>query len=63
MSDLKILLSFQRNGKSHTLEEYVQRGGYQTLKQKLPELTPAQIVQEVKTSNIRGRGGAGYYSF
>ncbi|MBN2090337.1 NADH-quinone oxidoreductase subunit NuoF [candidate division KSB1 bacterium] len=60
MSDIKILLNFLRNGKTHTLADYMQRGGYQTLKQKIPQLTPAQIVQEVKTSNIRGRGGAGF---
>ena len=42
------------------IDEYVAAGGYQALLQCLTEKTPAEIVQEVSKSGLRGRGGAGY---
>ena len=44
---------------SWTLAEYKRRGGYKGLEKAL-ELAPAQIIDEVKKSNLRGRGGAGF---
>jgi NADH-quinone oxidoreductase subunit F len=44
---------------SWTLDEYRKRGGYKGLEKAL-ELAPAQIIDEVKKSNLRGRGGAGF---
>ncbi|WNG14469.1 NADH-quinone oxidoreductase subunit NuoF [Cystobacter fuscus] len=44
---------------SWTMDAYKKRGGYQGLTKAL-ELTPAQIIDEVKKSNLRGRGGAGF---
>lgn len=32
----------------------------EVIRQKLPSLTPEQIIDEIKASNIRGRGGAGF---
>ncbi|MFZ0560684.1 MAG: NADH-quinone oxidoreductase subunit NuoF [Terriglobales bacterium] len=42
------------------IEEYIAADGYQALVRALTDLTPAQIVQEVSKSGLRGRGGAGY---
>jgi bidirectional [NiFe] hydrogenase diaphorase subunit len=42
------------------IEDYVARGGYQPLLRALTELAPADVIQEVTLSKIRGRGGAGY---
>lgn len=42
-----------------TLEEYERAGGYQGLRRSL-SMTPQAVQQEVKTSNLRGRGGAGF---
>ncbi|HEX8438663.1 NADH-quinone oxidoreductase subunit NuoF [Archangium sp.] len=44
---------------SWKLDEYKKRGGYKGLEKAL-ELAPAQIIDEVKKSNLRGRGGAGF---
>ena len=44
---------------SHTLEGYRKNGGYKQLERAL-EMQPAQIIDEVKKSNLRGRGGAGF---
>ena len=35
-------------------------GGYQALRKALLHMTPAEVVEEVKKSNLRGRGGAGF---
>lgn len=45
---------------SNTLERFEATGGYQTLRKALAEMTPEQIVGEVKAANLRGRGGAGF---
>jgi len=44
-----------------SLETYVANGGYSALKKILAEKTPAeQIIEQVKISALRGRGGAGF---
>lgn len=43
----------------HTLEVYARRGGYEQLKRALA-MPPEGVIEELKTSGIRGRGGAGF---
>lgn len=45
--------------RSWTLESYLSRGGYEGLK-KANTMEPAEIVETVKASGLRGRGGAGF---
>ena len=42
------------------LKDYVARGGYEALRKVLSGMTPDQVITEVKTSALRGRGGAGF---
>lgn len=42
------------------ISEYIARDGYIALEKALFDLTPQQIVDEVKASGLRGRGGAGF---
>jgi len=42
------------------IEEYIARSGYRGLAKALSTMTPEQIIEEVKNSQLRGRGGAGY---
>ena len=42
------------------IDEYIAREGYAALEKALYELTPDQIIDEIKTSGLRGRGGAGF---
>lgn len=43
----------------HQFDVYVKNGGYEGLKKALG-MTRAAVIQEVKDSNLRGRGGAGF---
>jgi NADH-quinone oxidoreductase subunit F len=45
---------------SRTLDVYRRNDGYLALEKALKEMTPDQIIDEVKKSNLRGRGGAGF---
>jgi NADH-quinone oxidoreductase subunit F len=45
---------------STSLESYRADGGYRALTKALNEMTPAQVVDAVKASGLRGRGGAGF---
>ena len=45
---------------SRSLKVYEQHDGYKALGKALREMTPEQIIDEVKKSNLRGRGGAGF---
>ncbi|MGL4796813.1 MAG: NADH-ubiquinone oxidoreductase-F iron-sulfur binding region domain-containing protein [Paraclostridium sp.] len=42
------------------LEDYIGNDGYVTLGKCITELTPEEVIEEVKTSGLRGRGGAGF---
>jgi bidirectional [NiFe] hydrogenase diaphorase subunit len=42
------------------IEDYIAAGGYAALIHAITEMTPADVVQEVLTSGLRGRGGAGF---
>ena len=47
--------------KPWTLESYLSVGGYEQLKKILKEkIPPEKIIEELKTSSLRGRGGAGF---
>ena len=42
------------------IEEYIAYDGYQALGKVLTEMTPEQVIQVIKDSGLRGRGGAGF---
>jgi len=48
----------QADGYTH--DGYVRSGGYASLRKVLAEMTPEQVHGEVKTSEMQGRGGAGF---
>ena len=43
-----------------SIAEYEASGGYKALRKALLEMTPDEIIQEIKNSGLRGRGGAGF---
>jgi NADH-quinone oxidoreductase subunit F len=42
------------------IDDYLEAGGYQALYKVLSSMTPAQVIDEMKRSGLRGRGGAGF---
>ena len=59
LMEYKLLTEHYHRDKYAGLEGYQERGGYQTLKKALSK-KPEEIVNEVKESGLRGRGGAGF---
>lgn len=45
---------------SHTLLGYKNVGGYKALEKMFKTMAPDEVIEEVKVSNLRGRGGAGF---
>ncbi|HEX3542903.1 MAG TPA: NADH-quinone oxidoreductase subunit NuoF [Candidatus Acidoferrum sp.] len=45
---------------STKIDVFLQHGGYQALEKALKHMTPESIIDEMKKSNLRGRGGAGF---
>ena len=45
---------------SRKIDVFLENGGYQALEKALKQMTPDTIIDEVKKSSLRGRGGAGF---
>jgi NADH-quinone oxidoreductase subunit F len=43
----------------HLIDVYIQNGGYESIKKAL-QMSPDDVIEEVKKSGLRGRGGAGF---
>jgi NADH-quinone oxidoreductase subunit F len=56
----KLLLEHINVPGINTLDVYRQKGGYRAVEKALKTLTPEEVVEEVKKSGLRGRGGAGF---
>ncbi len=56
----KIVLANSGEIDPERLEDFIAVGGYQQLAHVLTDLTPAQVIDQVSRSGLRGRGGAGY---
>jgi len=57
--EVKILTKRFELPNSASLDTYLGADGFQAFR-KVQEMTPEQIIDEVKASNLRGRGGAGF---
>jgi len=55
-------LVFGSNGKidPKSIDDYLALGGYSALAKALSQMPPEQVLEEVKKSNLRGRGGGGF---
>ncbi|HNM27304.1 MAG TPA: NADH-quinone oxidoreductase subunit F, partial [Saprospiraceae bacterium] len=56
----KLLLEHARIEGINTYEVYRKQGGYRSVEKALKTMTPDEVVEEVKKSGLRGRGGAGF---
>lgn len=55
-----ILLRHRDVENIHKLDVYRENGGYEALKKALTEMQPDEVINVVKASGLRGRGGAGF---
>ena len=61
MAEFEPVLSRNWNvADSHALPVYESRGGYQAVRKVLTEMAPDAVVNLIKDSELRGRGGAGF---
>jgi NADH-quinone oxidoreductase subunit F len=60
LKPVKILSKSYDVPEGFTLAAYERAGGYQQARKVLSSMTQAQVIDEVKKANIRGRGGAGF---
>src|SRR5436853_2876553 len=56
----KLLLQHDHVPGINTCEVYRKMGGYASVEKALKTMTPDAVVEEVKKSGLRGRGGAGF---
>jgi len=57
--DTRVLTAWWGEPETVWITRYVQTGGYKGLRKAL-KMTPKEIIDEVKVSGLRGRGGAGF---
>ncbi len=43
-----------------SIDEYIEVGGYEALQKVIKEMSPDEVIEEMKASGLRGRGGAGF---
>ncbi|MCD6360084.1 MAG: NAD(P)H-dependent oxidoreductase subunit E, partial [Armatimonadetes bacterium] len=43
-----------------SLDEYLEHGGFAALRRCVTERTPREVIEDIKSSGLRGRGGAGF---
>ncbi|HLO53082.1 MAG TPA: NADH-quinone oxidoreductase subunit NuoF [Saprospiraceae bacterium] len=56
----KLLLENIEKPDINTIDGYLKYGGYRSLDKVLKGMSPDEVTEEVKTSGLRGRGGAGF---
>jgi NADH-quinone oxidoreductase subunit F len=55
-----VLLRHREIADLRRLEVYRRHGGYEAFKKAVTSMTPQQVIDEIKASGLRGRGGAGF---
>lgn len=60
MNEMRILTAHTGNPDQVNIGVYLKNGGYQTLKKTLFDTAPEEVIEKVKQSGLRGRGGAGF---
>lgn len=61
-SEQKLRIVLQNCGRINPedIDEYIAVGGYNSLKKVLTEFSPSEVIDQIKRSRLRGRGGAGF---
>ncbi|MFU8795979.1 MAG: NADH-ubiquinone oxidoreductase-F iron-sulfur binding region domain-containing protein [Dehalococcoidia bacterium] len=57
---MPIVFGNNRHMNPREIDDYIALGGYGALSKALSKMSPAEVLQEIKESNLRGRGGGGF---
>ncbi len=57
---VKVVLSDCGEVDPEDIDSYIERGGYESMKKVLTTMAPQEIIDIIKASGLRGRGGAGF---
>jgi NADH-quinone oxidoreductase subunit F len=60
LTDRPLTGNFRPDGKALTLQEHKKAGGYEALTKAVKQMTPEEVVEQVRQSRLCGRGGAGF---
>lgn len=60
MPEQRILMAHVDEPEQSQIDVYIRNGGYQAVKKAIPSIAPPDLVEMVKQSGLRGRGGAGF---
>ncbi|MDD5066333.1 MAG: NADH-quinone oxidoreductase subunit NuoF [bacterium] len=58
--ETRVLLRRMGETDPESIEDYIKTEGYEALKKVLKSMKPREVIEEVKQSGLRGRGGAGF---
>ncbi|MDD5748782.1 MAG: NADH-quinone oxidoreductase subunit NuoF [Actinomycetota bacterium] len=56
----KIVFDYNNKVSPRSIDDYIALGGYLALKKAIFEMTPENVLSEIKEANLRGRGGGGF---
>lgn len=60
MPEMRILMAHMNSPNQIHIDTYERNGGYQALRKAIPKIAPPEMIEMVKQSGLRGRGGAGF---
>ena len=60
MAEMRVLMAHMGDLEQCSLVGYEKNGGYQAIRKAIPEISSDTLIEMVKQSGLRGRGGAGY---
>ncbi|MCK5125956.1 MAG: NADH-quinone oxidoreductase subunit NuoF [candidate division Zixibacteria bacterium] len=56
----QVFLKYIDDPNQHKIDTYIEHGGYQAIQKVFKEYQPTEVIDTVKASGVRGRGGAGF---
>lgn len=60
MPEMRVLMAHIDKPQQYSIEAYENNGGYKAIRKAIPHISPSALIEMVKESGLRGRGGAGF---